>query len=74
MKKILIYFIKLYQKTPGNWHFSCRFIPTCSDYAIVAIERFGVIKGSFLAIKRIIRCNPFGKSGIDPVPNKEKRK
>lgn len=74
MKKILIWIIQLYQKIPFSSHNSCRFIPTCSNYAIEAIERFGSIKGSYLTIRRILRCSPFGKSGYDPVPIKEKKK
>ncbi|MBN2090522.1 membrane protein insertion efficiency factor YidD [candidate division KSB1 bacterium] len=46
---------------------ACRFYPTCSCYAIQAIEKYGVIKGFFLAIYRILRCNPFNKGGYDPV-------
>lgn len=71
MKYILIKIIKLYQKIPGPWHNSCRHIPTCSNYAIEAIEVHGSIKGSILSIKRILRCNPWGTSGIDLVPRKE---
>ncbi len=73
MKNILIYFIKLYQKIPGSFHSSCRHIPTCSNYAIDAINEYGSIKGSFLAIKRILRCQPFGTSGYDPVIKKENK-
>jgi len=73
MKKILIKLIKTYQKIPGDFHNSCRFQPTCSNYAIEAVDRFGIIKGSFLAIKRIIRCNPWGKYGYDPVPEVKKK-
>ena len=47
---------------------TCRFQPTCSSYAITAISRFGVVKGSWLAAKRILRCNPFHPGGYDPVP------
>lgn len=73
MKRIFIFFIKLYQKTPLSCHKSCRYIPTCSNYAIEALETHGLIKGSILSIKRILRCNPFGTSGYDPVPNKESK-
>lgn len=71
MKKVLISLIKLYQQIPGNFHNSCRHIPTCSNYAIDAINEYGSIKGSYLTIKRILRCNPFGTSGYDPVIKKE---
>ena len=70
MKKILIGMIKIYQKIPGNFHNSCRHIPTCSNYGIEAINEYGSIKGSFLTIKRILRCNPLGTKGYDPVPKK----
>jgi uncharacterized protein len=50
---------------------SCRFHPTCSQYAIEAIERFGVARGSSIAIKRILRCHPFYPGGYDPVPPKD---
>ena len=46
----------------------CRFKPTCSQYALEAIKKYGIVKGSFLAIKRILRCNPFCNGGYDPVP------
>ena len=71
MKKLLLKLIDIYQKTPGRHHNMCRFIPTCSNYAKEAIEKHGALKGSFLAIKRILRCNPIGTSGYDPVPQKE---
>jgi len=71
MKKILIKLIKLYQILPLHSHSHCRFYPTCSNYAIEALETHGAIKGSFLTIKRILRCNPLNKkSGIDLVPPK----
>ena len=73
MKYILIYLIKLYQKIPGPWHNSCIYQPTCSDYAIGALEEFGFFKGSYLMIKRILRCNPWNKGGYDPIPKKVKR-
>ena len=73
MKNIFIMLIKLYQKTPLNSHSKCKYIPTCSNYAIMVINDFGVIKGSYLAIKRILRCNPLSKGGIDLPPKKERK-
>lgn len=73
MKKILIGLIKIYQKIPGPWHNMCRHIPTCSNYAIEAISEYGSIKGTYLAIKRVLKCNPWGTSGYDPVPRKTKK-
>ena len=73
MKYVLIALINLYQKIPLSSHFNCRFTPTCSEYAKIALYRFGFFKGSYLAFKRIARCHPGGKSGIDLVPIKEKR-
>ena len=64
--------IKLYQKIPGPWHRACRHIPTCSNYGIEAINEYGSIKGSWLTIKRILRCNPWGTSGYDPVIKEQK--
>ena len=49
----------------------CRFYPTCSTYSIKAIKRFGPIKGGWLSMKRVVRCNPFNPGGYDPVPPKE---
>ncbi len=72
MKKILISIIKLYQKMPISSHYNCRFIPSCSEYGIEAINKYGSLKGSFLTIKRILKCNPLTKPGYDPVPDKEK--
>lgn len=72
MKKIIIKLIKLYQATPLGSHSKCRFTPTCSNYAIECFETYGVFKGFYLSFKRILRCNPLGKIGYDPVPKKEK--
>ena len=75
-KKIVVFFIKLYQKTLSfdhGWlkvyylHGFCRFSPTCSQYSIEAIEKYGVIRGGIKACWRIIRCNPFNKGGYDPL-------
>ena len=73
MRRILIFLINLYQKIPFPSHKSCRFTPTCSNYAKEAIEIHGSIKGTYLAIKRVLRCNPFGSYGYDPVPKKIKK-
>ncbi len=79
MKKIVLNLIRLYQKTLSRdtgWlaylysEKTCRFHPTCSEYSYQAIERFGFIKGSSLGFKRIIKCHPWGKGGIDEVPKK----
>ena len=71
MKKILIKIIELYQAIPGDWHYHCRFVPTCSQYAKEAIELHGSWIGLKLTVKRLLRCRPFGKYGYDPVPSKE---
>jgi len=69
MKKFLIAVLKFYRKyiSPLKPP-TCRFTPTCSEYALIAIEKYGVKKGGFLAIKRVLRCNPFFPGGNDPVP------
>ena len=72
MKKVLIFFINIYQKMPLSSHKQCRFIPTCSEYAKEAILTYGSIKGVFLAMKRILKCRPGESYGYDPVPKKEK--
>jgi putative membrane protein insertion efficiency factor len=67
MKKIIIWLIRAYQITPFHTHNLCRFTPTCSEYMIGSLNKYGVLKGLFLGIKRILRCHPFGKFGYDPV-------
>ena len=74
IKNILIWIINLYQKIPGPWHNYCRHVPTCSNYAKQAIKEYGALKGTLLGIKRILRCNPWGTFGYDPVPKKENKK
>lgn len=68
MKKILIFIIRIYRKFISPLKKPCcRFYPTCSQYAIEAINKYGAIKGTGKAIYRIARCNPFCKGGYDPV-------
>lgn len=71
IKDFFIFIIKKYQKyiSPTlSLYSKCPFHPSCSNYAIEALRKHGAIKGSMLAIGRIIRCNPFSKGGYDPVP------
>lgn len=69
LTRLLILPIRFYQKyvsplTPP----SCRFTPTCSQYAVEALQKHGALKGTYLAVRRILRCHPWGGSGYDPVP------
>ena len=74
MKRLCIKMVRFYQRAISPRKPSCcRYTPTFSAYAIEALERFGVIKGGALSIWRILRCNPFGGSGYDPVPEKKKK-
>ncbi|MDR0485713.1 MAG: membrane protein insertion efficiency factor YidD [Elusimicrobiota bacterium] len=68
MKKVSLFLIKTYQVLSVNLPPVCRFYPSCSNYAYQAIEMHGFLKGSFLAARRLLRCHPFCKGGIDPVP------
>ena len=69
MKKIFIWSIRGYRILISPlFPPTCRFVPTCSQYAIEAIEKFGVFQGSWLALRRILRCHPFHPGGYDPVP------
>lgn len=70
MKQLLIFLITFYRRFISPlFPPSCRFVPTCSQYALTAIERHGTIKGSHLSLCRICRCHPFHQGGYDPVPS-----
>jgi len=65
---VILMLLRFYRKFISPWMPpACRFTPTCSQYAYEAVERYGAIRGSYLGVKRIIRCNPFCKGGFDPV-------
>ena len=69
LRATLIGLIKLYRLTISPWMPPvCRFTPSCSTYALEAVERHGAIRGGWLAAKRLMRCRPWGGSGYDPVP------
>ena len=75
MKYVLIFFIKCYKKFISPlFPKCCRFTPSCSSYAIEALQTHGVFKGTYLSVKRILRCNPFCDGGYDPVPPKISKK
>lgn len=69
MKYLVIFLIKIYKKCISPFKPPCcRFYPTCSSYAITAVKRFGAIRGTYLAVKRILRCHPWNIGGVDYVP------
>jgi len=78
MKKIILKLIKIYQKTLSRdtgWlsyiygERTCRFYPTCSEYTHQAIGKFGVLRGGLLSFRRVIRCHPWSKGGVDKIPD-----
>ena len=70
MKKIMLACIRFYRKylSALKGYSTCKFYPTCSQYALEAIEKYGAVKGGLMTAWRILRCNPFSKGGYDPVP------
>jgi hypothetical protein len=68
MKRWMLGAIRWYRKAFAHKQPSCRFIPTCSVYAMEAIEKYGAAKGFWLALRRLLKCHPFHKGGYDPVP------
>ena len=74
MKHVLLMLIRFYQRAISPWRPPCcKYIPTCSNYAVQAITRVGAFKGGALALWRLLRCNPFSRGGYDPVPEKKVR-
>ena len=73
-QKLFLLLIRFYQVaiSPHFMH-CCRFTPTCSRYAYIAITRFGAIKGTYLAVRRLLKCHPFHEGGFDPVPEKKEK-
>lgn len=72
IKKILLGAIKGYQKFISPMMAPhCRFTPTCSQYASIAIQQHGALKGTYLAVKRLLKCHPFHEGGLDPVPTNQ---
>jgi uncharacterized protein len=71
MHHVALFLIRLYQWTVSPLLGpTCRFYPSCSDYALQAIEQFGVLRGGWLAVKRLARCHPWDPGGFDPVPSR----
>lgn len=70
MKRIMLFLIRFYRKylSRRKGVSTCKYIPTCSQYGLEAIEKHGAWKGGYLTAKRIVKCNPFSKGGYDPVP------
>lgn len=70
MKRILLGLIRFYQRflSPLKRGPTCRFYPTCSQYAYEAVSKYGALKGGFMAVRRVLRCHPFHPGGFDPVP------
>ena len=69
MKRLLLSAIRFYRRAVSPlFPPRCRYIPTCSEYALQAEEKYGPLRGGFLALRRLLRCNPFHKGGYDPVP------
>lgn len=73
MSRVMIFLIKIYQNLPLNTHKNCKYIPTCSEYSKEAYTKHGFFYGSYLTIKRLLRCTPWNHNSIyDPVPDRRK--
>lgn len=74
MKAVFIWLIRFYRaEISPRTRPSCKYIPTCSEYGLEAVERFGALKGGMLTLWRLLRCNPWSRGGYDPVPQKRKK-
>ena len=72
MKQIILWLIAFYRKYISPLKKPCcRFVPTCSEYAYLAVKKYGALKGSFLAVKRLLKCHPFHEGGYDPLKEEE---
>lgn len=74
IKRLFLFLIRFYRtsispRKPGM----CRFTPTCSEYGMIAIDRFGALRGGLMTVWRILRCNPWSPGGYDPVPEKKEK-
>lgn len=68
MKRLVLYLIRVYQQGVSPYRLACcKYQPTCSQYAVEAISKYGLLRGGFMALWRILRCNPFSSGGYDPV-------
>jgi putative membrane protein insertion efficiency factor len=67
-RRVAVGMIRVYQVAASPFPSPCRFTPSCSTYALEAVERYGVVRGGWLGIRRLVRCHPFGGRGHDPVP------
>ena len=68
-KKFVLALLAVYRRLVSPWVGpACRYLPTCSQYASEAVERYGIARGGWMALRRLLRCRPFGGSGYDPVP------
>lgn len=67
-RRLLMGVVRLYQLLASPFPSPCRYLPSCSAYALEALDRHGALKGSWLATRRILRCHPFARGGMDPVP------
>ncbi|WP_428277348.1 membrane protein insertion efficiency factor YidD [Candidatus Palauibacter sp.] len=73
MRRVIIGAIRGYQLVVSPWlPASCRYEPSCSEYALTAVRRFGAIRGAWLCVRRLLRCHPLGSCGYDPVPARER--